>query len=107
MTGRYAVAFTIAPEIGTTIDLDGMPYTLVKRAAHVRTDGTPTTLLTWRFACATCGASSTVRTGLKCKAVNRRCENHKAVGVPATRAARKRRALALVAKKARRAHAQF
>jgi hypothetical protein len=85
------VQFDAPPTIGTVLSIDGLTFHLLRVEPYIRqTDGLPTQLLVWRGACATCGQSFEAMTGLRSKAVNKRCQAHKAMGKPATPAARAR-----------------
>jgi hypothetical protein len=61
---------------------DGQRYELVGRIPHTCKDGRQTELLTWRSACARCGApfEFTPPAGAAKFAPNRRCQKHKRPG---------------------------
>lgn len=76
------VDFSKPPEIGTIIEVDDQTYELADTKPHTRIDGSRTTLLIWRTACPTCGDEFELTSGLVCKALNRRCEEHRTTGKP-------------------------
>jgi hypothetical protein len=75
------VDFSQAPLVGTVLVSRGQTYVVVAVRPYLRRDGTPTHLVTWRSACADCGAHFAVTTGLRTMAeFNRRCSRHRAPG---------------------------
>lgn len=67
------IDFPTAPQIGTLLMLDNQAYELREARPASRNDGSPTMLLDWETQCPACGGPFTVTTGLKTKAINRRC----------------------------------
>ena len=76
------VDFDRPPTLGTVLMLDDQPYELIEAEEHRRKDGSPTTLLTWLTTCPTCEQPFEVKSGLVCKAMNRRCDEHRKTGKP-------------------------
>lgn len=89
----YEVDFVSAPKVGTKVRFDGVPFELMRVEAHTRKDGAQTSLLVWAATCVHCGDRFEAATGLRSKTITKRCERHRARGVPATKAAAKRRSL--------------
>ena len=79
------------PAIGALLMKEGQRYELVAVKGHIRKDGTPTILLTWRSHCADCGSAFETGTGLRAKgSVNRRCPLHTSPGRSVTAKGRAR-----------------
>lgn len=86
----YEVDYEIAPERGEVVLFDGHPFTVMGYEAYVRRDGTASSLIVWTTQCADCGTRVEVKTGFRTKGIRKRCDAHKARGVPATEGARLR-----------------
>jgi hypothetical protein len=68
------------PEIGSVLMVDHQPYKLVAIESYQRADGSPSSVLTWSVPCPECGDLFEVKSGLVCKAPNRRCKLHRSPG---------------------------
>lgn len=80
------------PALGATHERFGQVYELVEVKPYTRkSDGAATHLLTWISHCATCGDAFSVKSGLRCKSLNRRCKAHSAPMKPASPEAREER----------------
>lgn len=86
----HRIDFRILPMPDTVLMLDGQRYVVVGSDLHVRTDGETVPIIRWRSGCAECGEPFACRSGLKARALNRRCEKHRRPGKAATAAGRKR-----------------
>ncbi|MCR9069494.1 MAG: hypothetical protein NXH79_11680 [Rhodobacteraceae bacterium] len=84
------IDFRLLPRPGTVLMLDGQRYIVVGSDLHIRTDGETVPIILWQSRCAECGQPFECRTGLKARALNRRCEEHRRPGKAATAAGRKR-----------------
>lgn len=71
---KHWVDFRSTPPIGTILRLDEQVYELEHVEPYARATGQSSSLLIWRTGCPRCGQSFTVTTGLRARAVNRRCE---------------------------------
>lgn len=76
------VDFRKAPTLGTVLMVEGQRYELVEIEPYRRQDGQPTLLLHWRTHCPDCAMAFIVKTGLRQKAINRRCPKHHKPRVP-------------------------
>ena len=76
------IEFATPPKIGTLLKLDDQVYRLTEIEPHTRLDGTPTVLLVWCSTCPACNAGFVVKSGLKTKAINRRCGSCHNTGKP-------------------------
>ena len=94
MTQKYDIDFTRPPKRGTVIHRAGQHYRLIDAKPYTRKDGTPSTLLTWEAYCCECGAHFQAKSGLRHKALYRRCQCHRTAGKPVKWS---RKALALLA----------
>lgn len=79
------INFLTTPRIGTVLHLDGQAYELREVRPHVRRDGAPSKVLVWESLCPSCGAAFQVTSGLRSKALNRRCSGCAKVGRPVSR----------------------
>ena len=85
------IEFNKTPAIGALLMKEGQRYELVAANGHIRKDGTPTILLTWRSHCADCGSAFEIVTGLRAKgSINRRCPLHTSPGRSVTAKGRAR-----------------
>jgi len=85
------IDFNKTPAIGALLMKEGQRYELAAANGHIRKDGTPTILLTWRSHCADCGSAFEIVTGLRAKgSINRRCPLHTSPGRSVTAKARAR-----------------
>ena len=76
------------PAPGSVLAVDDQRFRLIAAEPYTRRDGTASALLTWSSACPTCGTEFEVRSGLRTKALTRRCEVHRAsspIGKPGRR----------------------
>jgi hypothetical protein len=86
----HRIDFRLLPRPGTVLMLDGQRYVVVGSDLHIRTDGETVPIILWQSRCAECGQPFECRTGLKARALNRRCEKHRRPGKAATAAGLKR-----------------
>ena len=73
--------FVTEPPLGTRILLDDQSYDLVAAEPYTRkTDGKPSSLLTWESCCPQpgCGEPFREKSGLAVSSLRRRCEAHRA-----------------------------
>lgn len=84
------IEFSAPPKIGTRVRAGGREYRMLGHESYIRRDGAESALLTWEVRCAECDRPFRLTTGLVSKALNRRCEEHRASGKPASKAAAKR-----------------
>ncbi len=84
------INFRQPPPTGTILMKEGQRYEVKALEPHTRKDGSKTTLIVWQSHCAETGHPFEIRTGLKCKYVNRRCKQHGKPGKPVSRAGRQR-----------------
>lgn len=76
---QYLIDFTAAPEPGTVVTLDKCQhYELIAVDPYTRRDGASSAILTWRVRCHDCGQPFEIKTGLRSKNWNRRCQSCKA-----------------------------
>lgn len=106
------IEFDKPPPVGYTHERYDNRYVLAEVRPYVRKlDGAPSFLLTWVGSCATCGCDFSVISGLRTKALNRRCKDHVEPLRAATKSARaatrkgrdKGRKLGIITKKAAKA----
>lgn len=88
----YEIDFVEPPHPGLKLKIDGVGFELRGVEPYTRSSGTASTLLVWRGECAHCGEMFEAKTGLQSKTITKRCERHRARGVPATKAAASRMA---------------
>lgn len=75
------LAFEQVPAIGTSVILNGQPYTFVAVELYIRKDGVASQWLTWEAPYWDCGEAFRVSLGLGgSKGVNRRCRKHRQPG---------------------------
>ncbi|MFN3297500.1 hypothetical protein [Caldimonas sp.] len=77
---KQPLCFSTPPGLGARFSLEGQSYVLIKTQPHIRRDGKPSVILTWRSQCLSCGADFEFTTGLSLLYVNRRCPAHHAPG---------------------------
>ena len=86
----HDINFNACPKAGTILMKEGQRYELIALEPYMRSDGKMTTLLVWASHCAETGHPFQIKTGLKTKAINRRCPQHSNPGVAVSKGGRDR-----------------
>ena len=83
------IAFKTTPKLGRVITVDAQRYVLIDTELYVRKDGAYSLLLTWQSYCPECGEAFSIKTGLRQRYINRRCDAHRRPGVAVKKSTRK------------------
>ncbi len=78
-----SVDFEFAPPAGTVVMFRGQRYEMIGTEPYTRRDGEETTLLRWASHCARCADPMEVKSAIRTKWLNRRCDECKAPGIRA------------------------